>query len=521
VAEKVIDESVNEIENLEEKTDNVHIVKKDSGAQSVQKELGKIVGEGNIKEGKEAQQLFYHDISQPPKSLSLMYKTVPDILVTPSSAEEISEIMKLAIKGRIPVIPKGSATGGFGGSLPVQGGIIVDLRRMNKVLEIDNENMVVTVEAGINWSTLNEKLIQNKLFLGANPFRPNSTIGGWINTDEIGFGSYKYGNAKDQIRSLQVVLPNSKIINTGFPKVIANNSGYDLNGLFVGSRGTFGIVTKASLCLHPYPAETKHFIYTFNSTNDMANAVGQITKTKLNPQNIGFADKNHFKYLKKMNDQIPLYEGVIDIVFEGVAEEIERNEKAIDSIAKQNNGSKQDKSTFDPMWTDISNSYKINLAGARTIPHEIFIPVTSFEKTIQGVNEISDKLKVTCGIVGSVPDRNTVSVMTYFSSDEGKVGGFMLSFGFMNRLSKLSYDMGGRPAGVDLYFGSNLKKLHGSDAVSLLYDIKSAVDPHDIMNPGKLTEGLTRYGMPLPKLTAELGVKAALTVTRLRSKKEL
>ena len=189
---------------------------------------------------------------------------VPDIVIRPKNAKEISEILKIANEGNIPVVPRGGGDCEQGGSKPIEdGGIVLDLKRMNNIINLDEENLIVTVEAGISWAKLNEYLCHYGLYTGC--MGPGSgmtaSIGGGVSHySSGGGGAYKYGSCTEHVASLEVVLPTGEIIETGsqanqFSKVPFNRfgNGPDLTGLFCGDNGIMGVKTKVSLHIFPKP----------------------------------------------------------------------------------------------------------------------------------------------------------------------------------------------------------------------------------------------------------------------------
>ena len=162
---------------------------------NLQSQLVKIVGPKRVKNSATEKALYSHDLAPLPKEVGLAFNTMPDAVVLPKSAEEISKIIQIAIKHDIPVIPRGAATWGFGGAVPSQGGIVLDMSAMNKVLRVDPENMEVEVEAGASWKKVYDTALNKGLFIGSYPSSLYAaTVGGWVNTGGIGIGSYKYGS---------------------------------------------------------------------------------------------------------------------------------------------------------------------------------------------------------------------------------------------------------------------------------------------------------------------------------------
>ena len=179
-------------------------------------------------------------------------RVMPNVVVQALSSEEVSKVMKYAYDNNIPVTPRGSGTGLVGSAVPIKAGIVIDLSKMNNILELDEENLTLTVEPGVLLMEIGKYVEEFDLFYPPDPGEKTATIGGNISTNAGGMRAVKYGVTRDYVRGLEVVLPNGEIINVG-GKVVKNSSGYALKDLIVGSEGTLGIVTKAILRLLPLP----------------------------------------------------------------------------------------------------------------------------------------------------------------------------------------------------------------------------------------------------------------------------
>ncbi|UCD13295.1 MAG: FAD-binding oxidoreductase, partial [Thermoplasmatales archaeon] len=241
----------------EAKNESNHLNEVDVSSE-IYKDLSHMVGKERVSESNLDRLLYSHDLAPLPKEMSLAFKTIPDIVVKPRDAIDVSRIMKYAVENDIPVIPRGGATWAFGGAVPAFGGIVLDIGSMQEILDINKENLFVTVEPGINWKKLYDTLLSKDLLIGAYPSSaPGASVGGWVNTGGVGVGSYKYGGIDQLIRSLEVVLSDGTIITTGCKNVLNNSSGYNLTDLFIGSEGTLGIITKVTLKVFPAPEEIR------------------------------------------------------------------------------------------------------------------------------------------------------------------------------------------------------------------------------------------------------------------------
>ena len=215
---------------------------------------------------------------------------MPDVVIKAATAMEISNIMKYSFEHRIPVTPRGSGTGLVGGAVPVKKGVVIDLSLMNRILELDEENLTVTAEPGVLLMELAQFVEERDFFYPPDPGEKTATIGGNISTNAGGMRAVKYGVTRDYVQGLEIVLPNGTIIELG-GKVVKNSSGYDLKDLIIGSEGTLGIVTKAILKLLPLPKKEISLLVPYPSLEQAIRTVPVIIKSKVIPTAVEFLQK--------------------------------------------------------------------------------------------------------------------------------------------------------------------------------------------------------------------------------------
>ncbi len=485
----------------------------------IYRKIIKIVDENRVNKDEFERKLYSHDVAALPKMMELAFNFTPDLVVRPKSTKEISEVIKLAVKENVPIIPRGGASWGLGGAVPVNGGIVLDMTSMNEIIEIDEDNLCATVGSGINWKLLYDTLIRKGFMLGSYPSSAfAASIGGWINTGGVGIGTYKYGSVGDQLRSMEVVLPNGNIIETGFKNVLSNSSGYNLNDLFLSSEGTLGVITKVTLKIYPAPEEIRPISYDFSRLDNLYRVTREITRAKITPLHFGLLDKNHFEYLRLIRKDVPKVSKILlNIALEGNSKMIDYEENIIDKIINSKKGIKLDSKIAKHEWDERYYEMRTKKVGPTLITGEVMTPISTMLSMFNGIFKIFKKMKLRGAIAGFISDRNTITFMPYYLTDERKMVRSLLSMSFIKKLSDLSFKNGGRPAGLGLFFASNLKRLHGN-GVELMHDLKSAIDPHNIMNPGKLTEGITRFGMPIPPMAMNLGMDSMALMKRMISK---
>lgn len=458
-------------------------------ASELYEKIKDIVGEERVTES-DFEKLFYSsDVS--PLSPELIEKlgTIADIIARPKNAEEVSRIIKIATQKKISIVPRGGASWWLGGSIPYKGGIVLDLTSMNATIKVDEENLTVTVDCGVTWEELEDVLRMKSLFLGTRPgSAASATVGGWISTGGVGIGSYKYGSVGDLVRSLEVVLPNGEIINTGSSKLAVQGSGYNLNWLFVGGEGTLGVITKATLKILPKPEEGPyHISYSFSNINNCVAAITKLVLSRLLPHHIAFGDRRHFDLLKSMGKKVPEGEIVLCITLEGEKEIIDYGLKKVDEMLKAVGGGMK---TCDAREPDECNECTIEFRGRQVaiypVPGEIFVGIDRFEEIIPKIYELFDNMNLKGGLIGSMVDRRTVMVMPYYLHGEEEEKTFMK---FQWQLEKIACELGGRRVGLGLFFANSLSNIKDAGSVALMQIMKKSIDPDNIMNPGKTIGG--------------------------------
>ncbi|UCF50128.1 MAG: FAD-binding oxidoreductase [Thermoplasmatales archaeon] len=463
----------NEVEKDSNLLKNKHV------KSEIYKKLANIVGKDHIRESKLEDLLYNDDIAPLSKEISTEFKTVPVVIVKPQNSLDVSRIIKFAVKNNITVTVMGKTAREFGG-------ILLDMKDMQKILEINKESLYVTVEPGVNWMKLYDIILNEDLLIGAYPNNaPEASVGDWVNTGGVGIGSYKYGGIDQQIRSLEVVLPDGNIINTGFKNVVNNSSGYNLSDLFVGSEGTLGIITKMTLKLFPTPEEIRPSTYVFPDLEEAGKAILSITRTNINPYHIAFLDGTHFDILRDLGKDVPEVGAVVNIIFSGNSRIIDIEEKKTEEIMKNNGGKKQTKEFANHEWTERFFESREHSLGPGLIVAEGYCPLPRFIDLTKGSQRALKMLKMKGGIVGYITDPNTVLFMTYAISNEQNLIKNITSMALEKKLTDEILRVGGRPGEFGLLFRRNIKKINGG-RVFLMDDIKTALDPYKILNSRKL-----------------------------------
>ncbi|NIO11732.1 MAG: FAD-binding protein [Deltaproteobacteria bacterium] len=266
---------------------------------------------------------------------------LPLCVVLPMTTQEVQQVVYLANTYDTAVVPYGGGSGLMGGAISLSPGIVVDLKRMNRILEIDEESRSVCVEAGIVLEALNQGLDKKKLFCGHDPWTvPVATVGGTISTNSLGYRGGKYGSMGEQVLGLEVVLPQGEVLRTrGVPK---SSTGLDLKHLFIGGEGCFGIITQATLKVFPVPQETSLQAFRFPSFETGFEAIQKLYLEGIRPSLMDFGDD-----ATKFNGGAVLYLGL-----EGSRDTVRLEERIATAICAGNGGEKRPQGEAEGFWRD-------------------------------------------------------------------------------------------------------------------------------------------------------------------------
>lgn len=468
-------------------------MKYNSVSREIIKELVAIVGEKNIINDLERLETYSHD-----ETPSAQYGKMPEVVVTPMSSEEVAKIMKLANKELIPVTPRGAGSGLSGGAIPQFGGIVLSLERMNRVLEIDYQNMMMVLEPGVITNEVNETIAQQGLFFAGYPMSVETCyIGGNIAENAGGGRAVKYGVTGRYIMGLEVVLPTGEILELG-GKRVKDVTGYDLKQLFIGSEGTLGIITKSIIKLLPLPKKKTDLLVLFKDIQHAIDLVPVImTKGRIIPTSIEFMDRLSVKTsCEYLNEQLPYQQAGAMLLIEvdgNYEEQVEKDVNVIGELCYQQGALEvyvaDNYTTQERVW-----SVRRNIAEAFKVysPHQsledVVLPIAEIPKIIPEVESISRKYGIKIPVYGHAGDgnlhltlvKNPESSMEEWYSTEDKA---------LHEIYTATKRLGGTISG-EHGVGSKRSKYIGlvcsPTELALMKQIKKVFDPNGIMNPGKI-----------------------------------
>ena len=419
----------------------------------------------------------------------------PEAVVFPKDEQDISDILKYCDTHGIVITARGAGSGFTGGALPTNGGIILGLEKhMNKILEIDMENMVAVVQPGVINMDLQRAVEAVGLMYPPDPAsEAYSTLGGNVSENAGGMRAAKYGITKDYVMALRAVRANGDIIRAG-KRTIKDVAGYNIAGILIASEGTLAILSEITLKLIPKPKFTKGYMGIFPSVDDAMNAVFKSLSAGANPVAMEFMDALVVQALKeKLGIELPADAGALLIgdVDGNVPEEVEFQLATLESSFKDNNAQEfitaHTKEHRDQLWVARRNaSQSITIFGSKKMNEDISVPRSMLPKALKSIYAIGDKygFKVPC--FGHAGDGNIhVNVMVDGSSEEALNKGHQA----IEEIFQMVVDMGGTLSG-EHGIGTSKAPFMGiafnDEEITLFKDLKKSFDPNNILNPGKM-----------------------------------
>ncbi|PLT28977.1 glycolate oxidase subunit GlcD [Peribacillus deserti] len=452
----------------------------------IKKRITSVVGHENFDDSKAGCLVYSYDATP-------QFQALPDAVVSPRNTAEIAGILKICYEYKIPVVPRGSGTNLCAGTCPTQGGIVLLFKHMNQVLEIDEENLTATVQPGVITQDLIRAVEQKSLFYPPDPSSMKiSTIGGNINENSGGLRGLKYGVTRDYVMALEIVLPNGDIIRTG-GKLAKDVAGYDLTRLFVGSEGTLGIITEATLKLIPMPETKKTMLALYQNLEAAAQTVSNIIAHKIIPATLEFLDQPTLEAVEEFaRVGLPTnVKAVLLIEQDGSPELVEKHMLKIAEICRQNEAVSVQTAGNDSEAEALMTARRAALSAlARlkptTILEDATVPRSEIANMVKAINEIADKYKVKICTFGHAGDGNLHPTCPTDSRNSEEIERVEQAFA---EIFEKAVALGGTITGehgVGEMKAPYLELKLGSAGIEAMKAIKHSFDPHNIMNPGKI-----------------------------------
>ena len=449
-------------------------------------ELVKIVGKNAVLTSPEDLAVYSYD--------GTFEEHCPDVVVLSTSTEQVSQVLQLAAREHIPVVTRGMASGLAAASVPFSGGIVLCLTRMDRVLELDEANAIVHVEAGIITANLQAEVEKKGLFYPPDPSSiRHSTIGGNIACNAGGPRCLKYGVTGDYVLGLTVVLADGRVIHTG-SKVIKDVVGYDLTALLTGSEGTLGVITEALLRLTVKPKFARTALVEFNSIEDASETVNAILTAGIVPATLELMDQTAISCIEEaMHLGLPLdVEAILLVETDGqeessVAHEIEAAAEICVCHGARKVTVAKDESERQGLWKARRS---VAPALARLAPNklgeDITVPRSAIPEAVRRLKQVSAKYELPIVIFGHAGDGNLHPNILFDKRDPQQ---WAKVEQMVTEEFAIALDLGGTLSGehgVGTLKRPYLERALGPVSVDIQKRIKQALDPNNILNPGKV-----------------------------------
>ncbi len=416
---------------------------------------------------------------------------LPDGVVFAESTEEVAAVVRLCREYRVPVIPYGVGSSVEGHVLAVHGGISIDLSGMNRVLSIHAEDLDVTVQAGVTRKQLNDELKGTGLFFPIDP-GADATLGGMAATRASGTNAVRYGTMRENVLSLTVVTPEGKIVRTG-SRARKSSAGYDLTRLFVGSEGTLGIITELTVKLYPIPEAMSAAVCAFPSVDAAVDTVIQTIQLGVPVARVELLDALTLQAINRYSKTTLPEAPTLFFEFHGSDSGVQEQAELTQEIAQGNGGQdfqwatrQEDRSR---LWQARHDAYFACLQlkpGARCFPTDVCVPISRLAECIHATNEDIAQVSLPIALFGHVGDGNFHLVVLVDTDNPKEMAeGEWISQRVVERAIAMEGTCTGEH-GIGLGKQHYLLQEHGEDGVALMRTLKTALDPLNLMNPGKI-----------------------------------
>ena len=422
-------------------------------------------------------------------------ENLPDAVVFVETTEQVQKIMRLAYKNGVPIIARGAGTNLVGACITTQNGIVLNFSKMNKIIEINQENLTARVQPGVVVGKLQEEVQKLGLFYPPDPSNlAVSTIGGSVALSSSGPRTFKYGSTKDYIIDLEVVLADGKILKTG-SNTSKNSTGYHLSQLFLGSEGTLGIVTEALVKLIPKPEGSKVVLAYFDKISDATHAVNIILQNKLMPATLDLMDKKTLQTIEQFYPAGLLTdkEAALFLEVDGYLSSLDYQQNKIVELCKKANAAEIQFSKTEEdalrIWTARRSAFG---ACAKLKPNvvaeDVVVPREKITSLVEGVRKICEKNNLLVCIVGHIGDGNIHPNIPLDLNNDEDVKNYKIA---KDEIHQLAINLGGTLSGehgIGCEKSKYMKSAIDSVTLDYMIRIKKLFDDKNILNPQKIFE---------------------------------
>jgi glycolate oxidase len=454
----------------------------------VLEKLKSIVGTKNVQTDSDRIQPYSHDEVTDPA-----YHHMPEAVVFAETAQQVAAIVRLANDCHFPVVPRGAGTGLACGAVPTYGGIVVSLEKMNRILDINEDGLYAVVEPGVRTSDLQQAAEAKNLFYAGDPCSGDSCfIGGNIATNAGGNRAVKYGTTRHQVYAIEVVNPKGRIVHLG-ARLQKQSTGYCMDQLIIGSEGTLGIITQATLKLLPKPQFSLDLLAVFDDTEKAIGVVTKIIKAGITPTCVEYMDNITIKSVERyLNETLPgsTHGNYLIVEVEGSSED-DLDEKAVtlDELCTQNGADSLLVADHDKIWqARKAFAEAVRSESLIVCKEDVVVPVDKEPQLLHYILTLAKKYNLITRIASHAGDGN-IHLNILKNEDSTYEDWNDRVHQNQQELYTFIYQSGGRLSGehgIGYKRKSLMEEFTDPDELEMMRDIKKALDPNNILNPGKI-----------------------------------
>ncbi|MFB6114616.1 MAG: FAD-binding oxidoreductase [Halodesulfurarchaeum sp.] len=409
---------------------------------------------------------------------------LPDAVVRVEDTSEVQAVLQYANERGLHVVPRAMGTSLTGSVVPVEGGIVMDMRPMDQILELNEDDMFARVQPGVRWETLNERAEEYGLHFPVDPGSSSVvTVCGMIATHASGMRAVKYGTTGDHTMDLEVVLADGTTFETG-TRSIKNSAGYDLTSLLVGSEGTLGVITEATVRLTPLPERSRTFMALFDDLETAGELFVDVKQSNFDVSAMELLDRPLLETLQEGGFDVPTAEVMVLVELVG-DRAFEESYDELTTLAAEGGAAVRESDDPEELWTARRSAYpSLVRRCTHPITGDIGVPISTLPEMLRTIREIRDEMDLPVSVLGHAGDGNLhpVILASEDTLERGKDA--------HDRMCEAAVDLGGTVTtehGVGIEKNHLMEYQYGEEGVAVMRRLKRALDPNNVLNPGKIT----------------------------------
>ena len=461
---------------------------------SIEKTVTNLLGNDRVSTSYLEKVAYSHDLAPIPHDIARLFNSLPDIIVKPRSLEEVAGVMKVANRLKVPVTPRGSATWGYGGAVPTMGGILLDLRGLDKIVSFDEAKGLLTVQCGAVWKDIMDFLETTSWELPVYPSSaPSSTVGGFAATGGFGYGSLEHGSLVDNVESINAILP------TGEKMTVDPNSDWVTPGQLFGSEGTLCIFGELTLRLVPRRPSAAPFLAYFHQLSNAVEVANDLVR-KTRPFSLilrafGFVRAREGTLLGPEDAESG---AIIFGYYAGTPDQVEESLNRFARMVTDKGGNSRPREEAEFEWSERFYPLRIKKLGPTVLTSDVLVPSNRLIEMIQYAWQLGCDASADVEIENIWISPDQVLFFPLFLSDERRTFRYLTHSAITKKLIDRAITMGGRSYGYGVWNSFHFAASEPTRRKEFVR-LKPLLDPNGVLNPGKTFTAKTRLGFSLPK----------------------